>query len=72
MIMLCERCCAPIGDWEPVLRLAHVEDALSDGGIRWVHSYVHTRPCVVECAAPHERPDTGSWDPSRGIGGFRP
>jgi hypothetical protein len=72
MIMLCERCCAPIGDDEPMLRLAHIDDALLDGSIRWVHSYVHTTPCVAERVAPHERPDTGAWDPARGIGGFRP
>jgi hypothetical protein len=71
MIMLCERCCAPIGEGEPVLRLAHIDVALPDGSIRWVHSYVHTLPCPAERPAPHERPDTGSWDPARGIGGFR-
>jgi hypothetical protein len=65
MIMLCERCCAPIGDDEAVLRLAHVDRAHPDGSITWVHSYVHTAACVAP------RPDPGSWDPARGIGSRR-
>lgn len=71
MIMLCERCCAPIGEGEPVLRLAHIAEALPDGSIRWTHSYVHTTGCVAERVADHERPDHGAWDPARGIGGLR-
>jgi hypothetical protein len=72
MIMLCERCYAPIDEGESVLRLAHIGEAHSDGNITWVHAYVHTAPCTAPRLAEHERPDTGSWDPARGIGGHRP
>jgi len=72
MIMLCERCCAPIDVAEPVLRLAHIDTAHPDGSISWVHSFVHTTPCTAPRPAPHERPDTGAWDPTRGIGSQRP
>ena len=74
MIMLCERCFAPIGDGESIVRLAHIDEALPGGSIRWVHSYLHTgsaTQCVAERSAPHERPDLGAWDPARGIGGRR-
>lgn len=72
MIMLCERCCGPIDDSEQVLRLAHIDRAHPDGDISWVHAYVHTSPCPAPRPAPHQRPDTGAWDPARSIGGFRP
>lgn len=71
MIMLCERCCAPIGDGEPLVRYAHIDRALPDGSIVWVHTYVHTAACLAPRAARHERPDTGEWDTTRGIGVHR-
>ena len=71
MIMLCERCCAPIADGEPLVRYAHIERALSDGSILWMHTYVHTARCLAPRPAPHERPDTGEWDATRGIGVHR-
>ena len=42
MTMLCERCCVPIADGEPVVRYAHIDRAHPDGSITWNHSYVHT------------------------------
>lgn len=71
MIMLCERCCTPIADGEPVVRYAHIDRANADGSIDWVHSYVHTTRCLAPRTAAHERPDTGEWDPARGIGVHR-
>jgi hypothetical protein len=68
MIMLCERCCAPITDREPVVRYAHIDRARPDGSIAWIHSYVHTARCVAPRPAPHDRPDTGGWDATRSIG----
>ena len=72
MIMLCERCCGPIDDGEPVVRLAHIDSAQPDGSVSWVHSYLHTTLCAPPRNAPHDRPDTGAWDPTRGIGSRRP
>ena len=71
MIMLCERCCAPIDAGEPVVRLAHIDHAHRDGDISWVYSYLHTAACDEPRPAPHERPNTGAWDPARGIGSHR-
>lgn len=71
MIMLCERCYAPIEESEPVLRLAHIAEARNDGGISWVYAYVHTSPCTAPRPAAHQRPDTGAWDPQRSIGSYR-
>jgi hypothetical protein len=71
MIMLCERCYAPIDVAEPMLRLAHIDAARPDGSIVWVHSYLHTTPCAAPRPAAHERPDTGEWDPARGIASRR-
>ena len=71
MIMLCERCCVPIADDEPVVRYAHIDRALPDGSITWMHSYVHTAGCAAPRPAPRERPDTGEWDGSRSIGVHR-
>ena len=71
MIMICERCCAPIADGEALVRFAHIDQALPDGSITWLHTYVHTAVCVVPRSAPHERPDQGEWDRSRGVGGHR-
>jgi hypothetical protein len=72
MIMLCERCYAPIDAGEPVVRLAHIDHARRDGSISWVHSFLHTTPCPGPQPAPHERPNTGAWNPARGIGSHRP
>jgi hypothetical protein len=71
MIMLCERCYAPIEDGESIVRLAHIDQAQADGGISWLYAYVHTTACVTPRPAPHERPNTGAWDPERGIGAHR-
>jgi hypothetical protein len=71
MIMICERCCVPIADGEPVVRYAHIDHALPDGSIAWTHSYVHTGGCTLPRPAPHRRPDTGEWDGSRSIGVHR-
>ena len=71
MIMLCERCYAPIHEGAPVLRLAHIDRAHPDGSISWNHSYLHTAGCALPRPAPHERPDTGEWDASRSIGVHR-
>lgn len=70
MIMLCERCCAPIDESEPVVRLAHINGARPDGSVVWIHSFLHTTACTVPRPAPHQRPDVGAWDRSRGIRGF--
>jgi len=76
MIMLCERCFAPIGDDETVVSLAHIDYVLPGGDIAWSHTYAHTdleaAGCVAPCVPPHQRPDTGSWDPKRGIQSRRP
>ncbi|MFC4950553.1 hypothetical protein [Pseudonocardia sp. GCM10023141] len=71
MIMICERCFAEIGAGEPLLRLAHLHEAHPDGSITWVHTFVHTQACVAVRTADHERPDTGAWNPARGIGTHR-
>lgn len=71
MIMICERCCAPIADGEALVRFAHIDRAHPDGSISWLHTYVHTAACIRPRPAPHERPDQGTWDASRGIGGHR-
>jgi hypothetical protein len=72
MIKLCERCYAPIVDDENVVSLAHIDHALPGGDIAWLHTYVHTSGCQEPRVPPHQRPDTGSWDSSRGIGSRRP
>lgn len=71
MIMLCERCYAPVEDGEAVVRLAHADRAHTDGRITWVHSFVHTTACVAPCPAPTEPPDHGTWNASRGIAARR-
>lgn len=71
MVMLCERCCAPIGEGESMVRLARIDQAHPDGSVTWAHVFVHLTDCVPPRPAPHERPDTGSWDAARGIRGFR-
>ncbi|NMH97053.1 hypothetical protein [Pseudonocardia acidicola] len=68
MILICERCFSPIAPGEDYVRLAHLERAYNDGSVEWIHSYVHTEVCGRRTAPPRspgERPDTGSWDPSR-------
>jgi hypothetical protein len=67
MIMLCERCFAPIDQGESVVRLAHIDTAHPDGNISWVHSYLHATPCTAPRPAPRTRPNPGAWDPTRGI-----
>jgi hypothetical protein len=71
MIMICERCFAPIDEAEPVVRYAHIDKADFDGSITWVHAFVHIKACAAPRPAPHERPNTGTWDPERGIRLFR-
>jgi hypothetical protein len=71
MILLCERCFAPIADGEPVVRLAHIDAARPDGSIAWVYSYLHTTPCIAPYPVMPERPDTGAWNPARGIASRR-
>ncbi|MDN5750477.1 MAG: hypothetical protein L0H64_18530 [Pseudonocardia sp.] len=71
MIMICERCCAPIDEGESVVRLAHIDHVHPDGSVTWVYAYLHVDACVAPRPAVHERPDTGGWDAARGIGGFR-
>jgi hypothetical protein len=71
MIMVCERCCAPIAEGESLVRLAHIDRAHADGSVSWVHAYVHLDVCVAPRPAQHERPDTSGWDAARGIGGYR-
>lgn len=72
-ILLCERCYAPIDPArERYTTLAHIDGALPDGGIRWVHSALHAAPCgalATERSAA-EPADTGEWDPARR--GFSP
>lgn len=67
MIMLCERCFSVIDESESVVRLAHIDSAHDDGSVSWVHSYLHANACPAPRPAPHQRPDTGTWDASRGI-----
>lgn len=71
MIMLCERCYAPIEEGEAAVRFAHIDQAHPDGSITWIHTWVHTTVCAGPRPAVHERPDTGAWDPGRGIGSRR-
>ncbi len=73
MIMLCERCFAPVeADDEKVVRLAHINHVLPDGTFSWNYTYVHTAGCAEPRIPEHQRPDTGSWDPGRGIQSRRP
>lgn len=69
--MLCERCYAPIEQGESLVRLAHIDRAHPDGSITWAYAYLHRTACAGPRPAPHERPDTGSGDAARGIGGLR-
>jgi hypothetical protein len=74
MIMICERCYAPIDEGGTVVRLAHVEEAYADGSMVWRYSYVHpagAAACGATLPPGAQRPDTGGWDPARGMGGGR-
>ncbi|MEN3265902.1 hypothetical protein [Pseudonocardia sp.] len=74
MIMICERCYAPIGDGDAVVRLAHVDETRPDGSVRWRYSYVHpagSAACGTTLPPDGQRPDTGAWNPARGIDGRR-
>ena len=71
LIILCERCFVPIGEDEPLVRDTHPRGVDQNGRARWVHSYRHRNRCTTPRYAPHERPDTGAWDPQRGIGVLR-
>lgn len=71
MILICERCYGPIDESESMVRLAHIDQAHPDGSITWAYAYVHLSACATARPAVHERPDTGSWDAARGIGGYR-
>jgi hypothetical protein len=71
MIMICERCCAPITQGESLVRLAHVDQSHADGSVTWVYAFVHLDVCVAPRPARHERPNTAGWDASRGIRGHR-
>lgn len=73
MIMLCERCFAPVeAGAEKVVRLAYIDHALPDGTVTCSYTYVHTSGCLEPRVPDHQRPDTGTWDPSRGIQSRRP
>jgi hypothetical protein len=74
MIMICERCYGRIGDGEAVVRLAHIAEALPDGSMTWWYSYTHpaaAATCGATVPPGGGGPDTGEWNPARGIGGGR-
>jgi hypothetical protein len=66
VITLCERCFAPIGNDEPMVRDAHPQ-----GAARRLYTYRHLGRCVALRHPSHPRPSTGSWDPRRGVGVLR-
>jgi hypothetical protein len=75
VIMLCERCLAPIGDDEPVVRLI----GRADGGIRWGYRYQHlggSPRCVLPRLVPQGRaepdPDRRQGRAARPTGLYRP
>jgi hypothetical protein len=73
MILICERCYAPIDvQHEEHVTYAHIDRALRDGSVLWVRSAVHAAPCGQDARrrSPGERPDAGEWDASRR--GFSP
>ena len=70
MIVLCERCCAPIHSGEARVRLAQIDHVRPDGSVAWLYLFVHTTVCVAPPIGP-ARPDTGSWDPARRVGAQR-
>jgi hypothetical protein len=70
MIMLCERCFAPIADDEPVVRLF----SPADGGIRWGYRYQHlggSPRCVPPRLVPNGWSESGP-DRKQGIVARRP
>lgn len=67
MVMICERCFTPVDEDQAFVRFGHVDSADRLGNITFIYTYVHTTACVMPRLAPHERPDTGAWDPARGI-----
>jgi hypothetical protein len=68
MTKLCERCYAPIeAEDDNVVSFAHIDDVRPDGSITWNHTYVHKSGCAEPRLPAHQRPDTGTWDPGRGI-----
>jgi hypothetical protein len=72
MIMICERCFTRIGHGEAAVRLPQIGDARPDGSVTWRYSYVHPAGAAACGATRHRdghRPDTGAWNPARGIGG---
>lgn len=69
--MICERCYTPIDEGDSLVRFAHIDQAHPDGSVTWKYAYVHLTACVTLPPEAHERPDTGSWDAARGIGGYR-
>lgn len=66
VIILCERCFAPIEDDEPMVR-----DPRPEGTAYRVHTYRHLGRCGALRRPLHRRPNTGAWDPQRGIGVLR-
>jgi hypothetical protein len=67
-IQLCERCYAPIDTTrERYTTFAHIDHALPDGGLAWVHSAVHVAPCgaTTRERSAAEPPDRGEWDAAR-------
>jgi hypothetical protein len=71
VIILCERCFVPIGEDEPMVRDANSHGVDRNGIAHWAHTYRHLDRCTTVWHAPHERPNTGAWDPRRGIGVLR-
>jgi hypothetical protein len=62
MIILCERCFAPVEEDEPMVR---------EGTAHGVYTYRHLGRCAVPRRPLHGRPNTGAWNPQRGIGVLR-
>lgn len=54
VILLCERCCAPIDRSTEPLRLTRHRADDRGGPARWLQSAVHARSC--------SEPDVGEWD----------
>lgn len=68
MILICERCYAPLTPGvDRFTTLAHLHRALPDGSIEWVHSAFHVDRCGEPAAerSAAEPPDTGSWNATR-------
>lgn len=68
MTLICERCYGPIAaEHEEYVTYAHIDRALPDGTVLWVHSAVHTVACGEDARrrAPGQQADAGDWDGSR-------